>query len=112
MSSATQNVPTPPRDALGALARKATGGLISVADATEALRVSSRVAAARLNRLAAAGWLARVQRGADSPLRPAFRGTVTFNEPHEIRGQPSLDGHIVLRFSPVEHRRRRGAMRG
>jgi predicted transcriptional regulator of viral defense system len=63
MSNATQNVPAPSRDALAALARKATGGLISVADAAEALRVSSRAAVARLNRLTAAGWLSRVQRG-------------------------------------------------
>lgn len=63
MAIATHNIPPSARDALAALARKATGGLISAADAAEALGVSGRAAVARLNRLTAAGWIARVQRG-------------------------------------------------
>ncbi len=63
MDNTTHALRTSVREALAVLARRARGGLISAADAAQALGVGSRAAVARLNRLAAAGWLARVQRG-------------------------------------------------
>jgi predicted transcriptional regulator of viral defense system len=63
MVNATHTVSPAGRQALAALARRARGGLISTTDAAQALGLGSRAAVSRLNRLAAAGWLARVQRG-------------------------------------------------
>ncbi|MGH7502163.1 MAG: type IV toxin-antitoxin system AbiEi family antitoxin domain-containing protein [Longimicrobiales bacterium] len=45
------------------LARAASGGVISIAEASQALGVSRRIAASRLAALTAAGWLTRLRRG-------------------------------------------------
>jgi predicted transcriptional regulator of viral defense system len=51
------------RKVMADLARAASGGLLTVARAAEALGVSTHDAAVRLGRLARGGWLARARRG-------------------------------------------------
>lgn len=54
---------TTQRRAIAALSRKATGGVLTVADAAAALGVDRRRAATWLARLAKRGWLSRGRRG-------------------------------------------------
>ncbi len=56
-------MPTEDRDVVAALARAATGGVISLSRAAEAMRVPQTQAAPRLRRLIRQGWVQRLQRG-------------------------------------------------
>jgi len=59
----TETVPSSARDQLAGLARVATSGLVSSAEAARAWKVPSPVAASRLHRLVRAGWLVTVRKG-------------------------------------------------
>lgn len=80
---ATQTIPKSPRKALSALARSAQGGLVSSGAAASALGLSPAATTARLNRLAAAGWLRRVQRGLYLivPLEASSPAATTADDP-------------------------------
>jgi predicted transcriptional regulator of viral defense system len=83
VDNTTSTNPSNPRETLSTLARSATGGLISTPAAAQALGVTTRVAAARLRRLVAAGWVARVRRGLFLllPLEASNSASTTVEDP-------------------------------
>jgi predicted transcriptional regulator of viral defense system len=83
VDNTTTTEPAGSRHALSVLARSASGGLVSTSGAAKALGVSTRVAAARLARLVAAGWVARVRRGLFLvlPLEASSAAATTVEDP-------------------------------
>jgi predicted transcriptional regulator of viral defense system len=104
MADATPIESSGPRTTLTLLARGARGGLISAEEATRALGVTGRVAAARLARLVAAGWLARVRRGLYLilPLEASGATATTVEDPW-VLAEVLLSPCYIGGWSAAEH---------
>ena len=104
MDNETKNRLSGPRAALSALARRAPGGLITVAEAADALGVDPRLASSHLNRLMAAGWLARARRGLYYvlPLDSANAESTTVEDPWVLAAK-LLSPCYIGGWSAAEH---------
>ena len=97
-------VRVPDRLLVSKLARKAKNGLVSVADAAEALGVASRGAALKLASLARRGWLQRARRGLYLilPLE-AEPGRATVAEDPWVLAQEAFSPCYIGGWSAAEH---------
>jgi predicted transcriptional regulator of viral defense system len=104
MVNTTPISPTGPRETLSLLARGAKAGLISADEAARVLGVSGRVAVARLARLAASGWVARVRRGLYLllPLDAASAATTAIEDPW-VLAEVTLAPCYIGGWSAAEH---------
>src|SRR5215468_882578 len=104
VGNATPTIPAGPRETLSALARNAKGGLISTDEAARVLGVNGRVAAARIARLVAGGWVARVRRGLYLllPLEAAGAATMAIEDPW-VLAEVTLAPCYVGGWSAAEH---------
>jgi predicted transcriptional regulator of viral defense system len=86
------------------LARSAKGGLISAEEAARVLGVTGRVAAARLSRLVAAGWLSRARRGLYLilPLEASSATATTVEDPW-VLAEVLLSPCYIGGWSAAEH---------
>jgi predicted transcriptional regulator of viral defense system len=104
MVKATPTSPASPRETLSLLARGAKAGLISADEAARVLGVSGRVAVARLGRLAASGWVARVRRGLYLllPLEASSAATTAIEDPW-VLAEVTLAPCYLGGWSAAEH---------
>ena len=104
MADTTSTASSGSRTTLSLLARSAKGGLISAEEAARVLGVTGRVAAARLSRLVAAGWLSRARRGLYLilPLEASSATATTVEDPW-VLAEVLLSPCYIGGWSAAEH---------